>query len=69
MRLGDLAGHDELDACSASSAVMTSPASSMNVSTSGNFHSAGTICVFGSGVTKPFSTSHSGARWYLEIFS
>ena len=47
---------------SASSAVMTSPASSISFSTCGNFHSAGTICVFGSGVTRPFSTSHSGAR-------
>ncbi len=46
---------------SASSALITSPASSISFLTSENFHRAGTHCVFGSGVTRPLSTSHKGA--------
>ena len=54
---------------SASSALITSPASSISRLTSENFHSAGRQSVFGSGVTRSLSTSQSGAMWNLEILS
>ncbi len=54
---------------SASSAVMTSPASSISFLTSENFHSAGTQLDLGSGVTSDFNTSHSGAMWNLAALS
>ena len=54
---------------SASSALMTSPASSISRLTSENFHSAGCRLVLGSGVTRSLSTSHSGVMWNLEILS
>ncbi len=54
---------------SASSALITSPASSISRLTSENFHSAGTQAVFGSGVTRSLSTSHRGAMWNLAALS
>ena len=54
---------------SASSALITSPASSISFLTSPKFHTAGWHCVFGSGVTRFFSTSQSGAMWNLAVLS
>ncbi len=54
---------------SASSVPITSPASSISFLTSENFHVAGWICVFGSGVTRSLSTSQSGVMWNLAILS
>ncbi len=54
---------------SASSAVITSPASSISFLTSSNFQMFGEHLDFGSLVTTLRSTSHSGAMSFLVILS